>query len=445
MSWVADYSLKFDKCATTNEYYGGYFGGNNNGQNQGQNNNNNNNRNGYNGLYEQRLVHFKLCPTSTCGKGCTGGADYVVDMNEYVTTYFEYKAELLRAKCETAKANCVCDNADDGDNADGGDDADAEDGGEDAETVSTELCNIISIYLYIFVFSGLTHTTFLHVTCFFQTCYSACYVAAGLTYSECQEEGQQNNNNNNGQQQQYVFNMEEASRCSRLEIDEDAAAAYYNYGANNAYNNYNNYNQNNNQNNQNNKIEFFVGPYCAATGRSIFLGVFMDETCSYAAPEGVFTKLTGGQTLPYSTTSLIGHDCLSCTDTSAADDANAEVQYDENGNVQVQVLEMCQTLYEGSGKCETNLAVNGHYPTTYACDFIKGLNAWGKTRIAAEYQEFASHVTPQILAGVFACTTLLFGIVSYHIHSKMSSGGRKQAPLVQDGVYIEAADSRYAA
>lgn len=237
--------------------------------------------------------------------------------------------------------------------------------------------------------------------------------------------------------------MEEASQCSRLEINEDAAAAYYNYGANNAYNNYNNYNQNNNQNNQNNKIEFFVGPYCAATGRSIFLGVFMDETCSYAAPEGVFTKLTGGQTLPYSTTSLIGHDCLSCTDTSAA--ADEEVKYDENGNVQVEVLEMCQTLYEGSGKCETNLAVYGHYPTTYACDFIKGLNAWGKTRIAAEYQEFASHVTPQILAGVFACTTLLFGIVSYHIHSKMSSGGRKQAPLVQDGVYIEAADSRYAA
>jgi hypothetical protein len=139
MSWVANYSLKFDKCATTNEYYGGYFGGNNNGQNnqqQNNNNGNNNNRNGYNGLYEQRLVHFKLCPANTCNKGCTGGADYVVDMNEYVTTYFEYKAELLRAQCETAKANCVCDNAD-GDNADG--DA-AEDGGEDAEMVSEVFC-----------------------------------------------------------------------------------------------------------------------------------------------------------------------------------------------------------------------------------------------------------------------------------------------------------------
>lgn len=143
MSWVANYSLKFDKCATTNEYYGGYFGGNNNGQNQQNNNQNGNNRNGYNGLYEQRLVHFKLCPTSTCSKGCTGGADYVVDMNEYVTTYFEYKAELLQAQCETAKANCVCDNAD-GDNAnDGGDDA--EDGGEDAETVSYLVSSCYSI------------------------------------------------------------------------------------------------------------------------------------------------------------------------------------------------------------------------------------------------------------------------------------------------------------
>lgn len=154
-SWMVDYSLKFDKCATTNEYYGGYFGGNNNGR-QNQNNNNNggnNNRNGYNGLYEQRLVHFKLCPTSTCGKGCAGGADYVVDMNEYVTTYFEYKAELLRARCETAKANCVCDNAaDDGDNA--------EDGGEDAETVSMPSFAFPSLFQFV-------HISPSYITCFF--------------------------------------------------------------------------------------------------------------------------------------------------------------------------------------------------------------------------------------------------------------------------------------
>lgn len=106
-SWVANYSLRFEKCATTTDYYGGYFGGD---DNQGGNDNNNNNR--YN-LYEQRLVHFKLCPSDTCGKGCSGGGDYVVDMNEFVMSYIEYKEELKEAECETAIGNCDCENAND--------------------------------------------------------------------------------------------------------------------------------------------------------------------------------------------------------------------------------------------------------------------------------------------------------------------------------------------
>ena len=27
ITWIAGYSLKFSKCATSNDYYGGYFGG----------------------------------------------------------------------------------------------------------------------------------------------------------------------------------------------------------------------------------------------------------------------------------------------------------------------------------------------------------------------------------------------------------------------------------
>jgi hypothetical protein len=111
MIWAANYSLRFEQCVTTHEYYGGYFGGNQN-QNNNQNNNNQN-RAGYNGLYQQRLVHFKLCPTDKCGSGCSGGADYVVDMNEFVGTYLEYKTEVEEAECETARANCNCEDAND--------------------------------------------------------------------------------------------------------------------------------------------------------------------------------------------------------------------------------------------------------------------------------------------------------------------------------------------
>lgn len=107
MSWAVDYSLRFEKCATSTDYYGGYFGGN------GNNNQNNNNRANYNGMYEQRLVHFKLCPTSTCGKGCSGGADYVIDMNEFVGAYLEHKEEEKEAQCEAAREACDCEDAND--------------------------------------------------------------------------------------------------------------------------------------------------------------------------------------------------------------------------------------------------------------------------------------------------------------------------------------------
>ena len=105
VAWTANYSLKFEKCATSTYYYAGYFGGNQNNQN--------NNRQNYNGMYQQRLVHFKLCPSNTCGSGCSGGADYVVDMNEFVGSYLEYKTELQETECETAKENCYCDDNDD--------------------------------------------------------------------------------------------------------------------------------------------------------------------------------------------------------------------------------------------------------------------------------------------------------------------------------------------
>merc|ERR1740139_570460 len=107
ISWATGYSLRFEQCVTTTDYSGGYYGGN---QDNGDNNN------GYNGLYEQRLVHFKLCPTESCSSGtCDGGASYVLDMNEFVQAYIEYKAEADEAECEYVAENCYCENANDDD------------------------------------------------------------------------------------------------------------------------------------------------------------------------------------------------------------------------------------------------------------------------------------------------------------------------------------------
>lgn len=109
MTWVANYSLKFEKCATTSDYYGGQFDGDNNNNNYQQQQE----QQWQGGMYERKVVHFKLCPTDTCGSGCSGGADYVVDMEEFVGSYLEYKMELQEQECETAKENSGCENYDD--------------------------------------------------------------------------------------------------------------------------------------------------------------------------------------------------------------------------------------------------------------------------------------------------------------------------------------------
>jgi hypothetical protein len=117
-TWVTGYSIKFEKCAVSEEYYGGYFGGQNGNNNN--NNNNNNNRQNYNGMYQQRLVHFKLCPTDSCVAGtkknsCKNGAEYVLDMNTFVEAYVEAKLTANQYDCEKVRESCYCEDANDDD------------------------------------------------------------------------------------------------------------------------------------------------------------------------------------------------------------------------------------------------------------------------------------------------------------------------------------------
>jgi len=242
--------------------------------------------------------------------------------------------------------------------------------------------------------------------------------SAGLSSQCAGQDNNNNNNNNNGQQQ---FDLQEALECRRLEVN----------------NNNNNNNQNNNYGQQQQNVEYFVGPYCSTNGKSIHLGVFMDETCSYAAPSGTYEKVSYGAALPYSTTSLIPHECISCRQTAEeeyndAEEGDANNANNQNAN-QATIKEVCQALYEPSGKCETNLKADSstglYYKNTLACSFIQGLNPWGKTRIAATFAEVASGVTDEILVGIFAATTLFFGVTACLIHSSMK---KKRAVLVPD-------------
>ncbi|KAL7463585.1 hypothetical protein ACHAXS_003948 [Conticribra weissflogii] len=179
-----------------------------------------------------------------------------------------------------------------------------------------------------------------------------------------------------------------------------------------------NVNNNNQYNNNNQRMEFFVGPYCSSNGKNIFLGVFMDETCSYEAPEGIYAKLNYGAELPYSKKSLIDSNCVSCKEPQEYDENNNGDQQDAD-----QVLEVCERLYEEAGKCESDIEVSNSnggyfYPNTMACEFIKGLKASGKTRLSMPQVS----VTPKVLAGVFAATTAILAGVSFHLHKKVQRG-----------------------
>jgi len=329
-SWVANYSIKFHSCATSEEY--GYYGG------DGDNNNNNNNN--YN--VEQHFVHFKLCPSDSCASSCDGGADYVIDMNEFVEAYVEFQTNAQEYNCEMAVENCYYDDE------------------------------------------------------------YTCYQNAGLDYCGEEEEG--------------AFRLEEAAECQEMEVDEDALAYYY-YNQNGGNNNQ--YNQNNN--NQNGEMQLFIGPYCASNGKAINLGVFMEETCTYPAEDGIYAQLNYGKELPYSSDNIVESDCISCTEPQDNNDENGDDQQDE-----VEIAEICEGLYEDSGKCESNL--NVYYPNTNACEFINSLkvgSASGATSLFSNLTSKASekmpnmNVTVKALAGTFAVTTVAMGGLAYYMYTKL--------------------------
>ncbi|KAL3796418.1 hypothetical protein HJC23_004215 [Cyclotella cryptica] len=339
-SWVSGYSIKFVKCATSQDYFAGqYFGGNNNNNN----NNKNDNRNGYGGMYEERLVHFKLCLSNSCSS-CDKGGDYVIDLNEFVEAVVESKLSAQEYNCEKQKERCqyTCQNANDD-----------------------------------------------------QACEYQCYANSGLSY--CDNEAQNQNRNGNWYQQ---FDLQEAVNCKKLDIDKDALQYYmYNNGGANQYQYYGK------------EMGLYVGPYCSVNGKKIMLGVFMDETCSFAAPQGIYNKFSLGKYIPYQTESLVESGCISCAEPKDYDQQNYNDQQDADS-----VTEVCERLYEESGKCETNM--NIYYPNTYACEFIKSLKASG-TKMSNK----SKAIPAKVFAGLFATTTIIFGGVAYFLHQKVQRVG----------------------
>ena len=98
MTWIMDYSLKFQGCHSVSQW-----------------NAENDNRNDVK-IQTKRLIRFRLCPTSTCSLtdagGCGSGyGDYIIDMNTYLEAYFGTVEVINEYKCGEIAATCDCENA----------------------------------------------------------------------------------------------------------------------------------------------------------------------------------------------------------------------------------------------------------------------------------------------------------------------------------------------
>lgn len=332
-AWVANYSLVFQKCAVSDEYFA-FEGGNQD-------------RNNWQGA-KQRLVHFKLCPSSNCNS-CNNGADYVVPMQDFVQMYFQAKMEAEEYNCEMVRENCYCENANDD-----------------------------------------------------EACEQQCYAAAGL--SNCGDQQQQNNGNYQGA---YDFDLERAGECERMEVEEETLYYYLQENGGSSYNVYGN----------GGEMGLFVGAQCSANGKSIYLNTFMDEWCSIEAPKGAFAKFNYGRSLPYSDTSLIENNCISCKEPQNYNEQNNGDQNDADN-----ILEICERLYEQSAKCEQKLpSGTTYYPNTYGCNLVKSLKAPGRGK--------GSGSAAKVFASLFAICAIAFAGVAYYFHEKSQ---RSNVALVEE-------------
>jgi len=138
--------------------------------------------------------------------------------------------------------------------------------------------------------------------------------------------------------------------------------------------------------------------------------MFTDDTCSEFADSngGAYTyKQLVGSSLPYSSKSLVGSECVSCLEVDEdADDDDAE---DET-------TEMCEMLYQAAGKCESGLSID--YPNENACTFMEGIKIIRKSGVVST-EEPAASKTASAFIGVFAVSFCLLGAYVFYLKTKL--------------------------
>ena len=170
-----------------------------------------------------------------------------------------------------------------------------------------------------------------------------------------------------------------------------------------------------------------VGPYCAADGKSIFLGVFYDEVCTISAGDGVYASMNHVQ-LPYSVDSNTGplvplDSCVSCLDQQQqkqGDYYNYE-NGDESAASGMEPLEFCTTVWQDAVKCNSY----NNYGCRYINEFLKNLN---RNKIV-RYVGAPDNNVPFVFATIFGVFSIVFAAYSFYLFRLIKRG---EVELVQE-------------
>jgi len=210
------------------------------------------------------------------------------------------------------------------------------------------------------------------------------------------------------------FNDKNMEYCIDQEVDDNAqenlqVADYM------MCNNYEPPNNNNRRLDQN-EVEYFLGPYCAENGGSIYLGMFTDDSCSLFADNNggrsTYLSITG-QSLPYSSVSLIGADCFSCVEPQDVNQQNNQDQQDED-----EIKEFCLELYQAAGKCENKLNINNIELNNNACTYMKGIKITRSNGVIISGPANKNKVASAFI-GIFAVSFVLLGAYVYYLKTKL--------------------------
>ena len=161
-------------------------------------------------------------------------------------------------------------------------------------------------------------------------------------------------------------------------------------------------------------VQYYIGPYCADQGGEVVLGMFTEDSCTTFADNyggnKAYEEMTGNS-LPYSSKSLIDSECRSCLKTSYYQDDN------EEGTVR----EVCEDVYQYAGKCEHRLYNVLENPNDNACNWIHGIRILPITSNGVIHAHYHGTLKAAIAIAFFSLLFVLFAFYVYFLKQKVAT------------------------